>query len=184
MRTAAARADDCVELYKLHCTDFAALADYYPELVDFFRDVAVVGGGAWCGSAWGRVNTRAPPLADYYLELMAFSGTWRWWEQEDACMMKVIWLSSLLAHLLHRVCCATAVPLLDFTLPYVRGDPMELPWGCANTPATTMPNILLPMCPGAPHPLCLQRHQRIRRSARSSVVSRLARRACGLAYYC
>ncbi|PNG81820.1 Potassium/sodium hyperpolarization-activated cyclic nucleotide-gated channel 4, partial [Tetrabaena socialis] len=41
VRTAAARADDCVEVYKLHCEDFASLADYYPELVDFFRDVAV-----------------------------------------------------------------------------------------------------------------------------------------------
>lgn len=56
VRTANAQSDDMVELYKLSCQDFEALSVYYPEIVDFFRDVATVGGARqgldhWMASA-------------------------------------------------------------------------------------------------------------------------------------
>ncbi|MEW5315956.1 MAG: hypothetical protein WDW38_007350 [Sanguina aurantia] len=42
VRTADARSEGIVELYKLTCPDFEQLSQYYPEIVDFFRTVATV----------------------------------------------------------------------------------------------------------------------------------------------
>lgn len=57
VRAAAARAcsGSVCELYRLTGEDFATLASYYPEVADFFVNVAVVGASAaaWHGPGGG-----------------------------------------------------------------------------------------------------------------------------------
>lgn len=56
VRTADARSEGIVELYKLTCPDFEELSQYYPEIVDFFRTVATVRCVVLC---WSRPEMKS-----------------------------------------------------------------------------------------------------------------------------